>query len=740
MQTDAERNLSAIKKLLLIQRHLKYINRFDYSILELLAKNKNHFDLIRSFLTSDVMPSKESYSFSNIKETDQTILGLKTLTDFVFSQRNSAFLINFLTFSILPSYFKFFWTKQSILHLADFFFLIRKDPTYTDEQFDMLSRVVFLSPYFLSFAELAFQPIFSSICDKFKKNANKEKVTFFDVNLLSNISKFQFLLPQETFVVLKLSNDIFRTLKNSLIKPALSSKKSANLYNFFHPSQEPSEKLLLKLQSKIDPFLNYFISELIENNPFFTDLNNEILSMIQNFENLDDLICKVNDTSIYDFPPTVPTIVNHIPIDSMTYDQIEREPHKFVKPKHFFSPIELFESNDLIYFQEYFNPLFVSSNDLQFFNFFNQKSSSFHPTSETTLYFDFNGTLSNFQRIKLNINNDLKTLLLKSNQIRLYRTPVTSLHSFLNGLSGSYSSQSLNNMPMNSLMAEIDNSFHLLENEPIKHDFAVDYIFPLLNHNNILVDYQTMYFYDLFDYFHLLSKKVKLLSLKKYVKHPNLFLNDFEQIKQANQKINEKVILQRMLKETQFTMSMYLKERENIRQKLDSINQLMKTYFSDEYNYIPYISGGHMNRSVIEFVNSFPNNYYNNPIELPSRSQIEIICKIVIDAFLEDSLLRKHRLLSLAYFMIVNEFGQINRNEIFDADTATLVSSLILLKINPPNFMTNILFLEDSIRNNVLNNFFSCAFFVIFNAFDTTNPNVIDKDLLFIQQDSPYKK
>lgn len=112
----------AFKKLLLIQRHLNYINRFNYSVLESLAKNKNHFDIIKSFFTSETIPNEKSYSFSNIKETDQLIPGLQALTEFLFFQKPQNYLIEYLTFSIMPSYFKFFLTNQSISQLSDFFY------------------------------------------------------------------------------------------------------------------------------------------------------------------------------------------------------------------------------------------------------------------------------------------------------------------------------------------------------------------------------------------------------------------------------------------------------------------------------------------------------------------------------------------------------------------------------------------------------------------------------------------
>ena len=703
MQTDSDRNLMAFKKLLLIQRHLNYINRFNYSVLESLAKNKNHFDLIKSFFTSEAIPNEKSYSLSNIKETDQLIPGLQALTEFLFFQKPQNFLIEYLTFSIIPSYFRFFLTNQSISQLSDFFLLIRNDPKYTDEHYDQLARVVFLTPNFLSFSELVFQPFFTLLYSNYKQNANKEET---DKLLLSNFSKFKYLLPKETFVVLKLSTDIFRTLKNSFIKLALSSQKNSYLYNFFHLSQEPSEKILSILQSKIEFLINSFISIVIKNNPFFTDLNNQILSLINDFDNLNQLIIRINTTNIYNFPSTIPSINNHIPVETMTIDEIEREPHKFVKPKHFFSPVDLFENSDLDYFQEYFNPLFISSNDIQLFNFFNNELSSFQPSTEINLFFDFNGTLSNYNRIKLNMNNNLKKLLTKSNRIRLHFLRVTSLYDFLNSLyvnssiqQGEEIIQSLLNMPVSMLMTEIDNSFHFLENAQIKHDFAIDHILPLLNHNAMLVEYQKTYFYNINDYFNLLPKKVKHLSLKKYIKHPDLFENDFQQLKRSYPKVNDTVILQKILKETKFSMSMYLKKRGNIKYQLDSYDEQMKIFFSDENNYISYIDNGFVNRSVIEFANLFPSNYYNNQIDLSDKPQIEIICNVIVEAFLEDSVLRKFRLLSLLYFMIINEFGQNNRNLILDADNATLISSLIFLKINPPKLMTNILFLEDSINN-----------------------------------------
>lgn len=749
MQTDTDKNLLAIKKLLMIQRHLQYKDRFDYTALNSIAKTKNHYDLVRSFFTTETIASKNLYSFSNIKETDQIIPGLKSLTDFIFSKKNKNFLVDFFTFSILPSYFKFFWTSQSITQLSDFFFLIRNDPSFKDEQFDLLARVVFLSPNFLFFSELAFQPIFILFYDCSKKNfINKENILKLsdpqqNIRLFESISKFKYLFPAEAFVVLKLSTNTMRTLKNSFIMLALSSKKNSYLYKLFHFSQEPSEKLLSKLQSNLDQFLQFFIENMIENNQFLAELSDQLSTMMQNFDisnqqKLTELTSKVNDTNIYQFHSNS-EINNHIQIESMSSEEIEMDRYRFATPKYIFSPIEHYKIDDLKYYQEYFNPLFISSNDLNLFNFFNQKSTSFQPTNEITLFLDFNGTLSNYQRIKITMNNDLKTFLLKSKQISLYQLQVTSLYNFFTTLNGTHNPlpnfheviQNLCNISMNGLMTEINNSFLSLESEPIKHNFAIDHIFPILNYNDMIAERQTLYMYRVLDYFYLLSKKFKVSPLKKCINQPSIFENDYRKILYSNQKIDESAIYQRMFKEMSFTMHTYFKERENIKQNLIIYNQQMKIFFSNKNNYIGYFQEEGVNRAVIEFVDTFPNNFYNNPIVLENDPQIEIIGKIVIDAFLDDSMLRKCHLLSLMFLMICSEFRQKTGKSLMSADDATLVLSLILLKVNPPNLMSNIIFMGDSLKIKILPSFFSTALFCIFGAFDEENPNIIERSTLF---------
>ena len=302
-----------LEKLKKIKENQMIIDFFASKFKSLFINQKLHYEQIRSlFISSSQRINISHDNLSDIKNINHTVPGLKLLTDFVFSRPNSNPLIDFFTFSILPSYFKFFCSSKSISQLIDYFFLIRYDPNYTEEQYDLLARIVFVSPNFLHFSSFAFQPFLSHFIDNTKGNGineseiNKIKRPQKYLDFFSNIIRYKYLFPKETFAVLCLSTDMCRTLQNSFFKYSLHSKKASYTY-LFYLAQDPSYELLSLLKSKTDPFIGFFISEIINYNPFLSDLYEDILTKITDFENnksesLEEMEYRINDTSFYNFP------------------------------------------------------------------------------------------------------------------------------------------------------------------------------------------------------------------------------------------------------------------------------------------------------------------------------------------------------------------------------------------------------------------------------------------------------
>lgn len=155
------------------------------------------------------------------------------------------FFIDTLTFSIIPSYYNFFWTDYSIKSLYKMFSYVNQKEN--DEFYDNLARVAFLTPNFIRFSELCFQPAFSKILSSHVsvRNINKENLIR---DIQFNIKEYQNFIPDETLVVLACSSNPLRTLVNSFFKIALSTPISSQIYGFFHYSYN---------KKKYESFLNF---------------------------------------------------------------------------------------------------------------------------------------------------------------------------------------------------------------------------------------------------------------------------------------------------------------------------------------------------------------------------------------------------------------------------------------------------------------------------------------------------
>lgn len=747
-----------LEKLKKIKENQMIIDFFASKFKSLFINQKLHYEQIRSlFISSSQRINISHDNLSDIKNINHTVPGLKLLTDFVFSRPNSNPLIDFFTFSILPSYFKFFCPSKSISQLIDYFFLIRYDPNYTEEQYDLLARIVFVSPNFLHFSSFAFQPFLSHFIDNTKGNGineseiNKIKRPQKYLDFFSNIIRYKYLFPKETFAVLCLSTDMCRTLQNSFFKYSLHSKKASYAYNLFYLAQDPSYELLSLLQSKTDPFIGFFISEIINYNPFLSDLYEDILTKITDFENnksesLEEMEYRINDTSFYNFP---------LNIENINYQSNFNEGEPLLIPKPFFSPNQVFDENDISVFPEFFQPLFISSNDLSFFNFFNGKSSFFDTNSfeKITFFFDFNGTLSNYQQTNIN-ENILKLLpcISSFDQVTSKNDmKITSLHQYFDVLlNDKYissnnkeiiktCSDNLLQLQPQNLLNLIESSLRLIESSPIRNKFAHSTIFPLLSYLNKITTYQITSVSNVILFYHIDIHKVKLFTLKDYLTHPDQFDALVSGFLNSHKKLglSEILVSFKMVNEIGLTLKSFSKIRSMI---LSSYDQKLNDFLSVENNYMKKIDKFFDKKQVQSFLKSYvlsyQHNYFNTRSdgELTDQS-IKNISDLIIDTFFENSITRKSHVFSTLVDIIIYEIDRlftINNSHHISIGPEDVISTMIfiIMRINPPKLVTHLALMNDfylAFENYNL----IIAFKVIFRLFNENDPNPVAEELFF---------
>lgn len=766
-------NFNPAKKLSIMTGTLPIMEEFDKEIKELFLIQKQYYDLTRSiFLTSDQISPQNIYQCSNIKTINTIIPGIKSLTDFVFSQVKSNLLIDFLTFSILPSYFKFFLTEQSISRLIDFFLLIRNDPSYTDEQYDLLARVVFISPNFHHFMAMSYQPLFSTFIKSNNQNGiNDDNISKLDniqqnINFFSKLTTFQYLLPKETFAVLKLSTNMQRTLKSSLFKCAFSSEKTTYLYNIFHFSQKPSSQLLSILQSKTDVFVDLLISKSIQNNDFIDNLDNQISTILQNFDirNLNDLISRVNDTTLYNFTQQpINNIINHY-IDIEIYNKKGYTIPETIS-KSPFSPPDTFQATDFKFWLEYFNPLFISSDDLNLIDFFNGKSTSFNPISDKScisFYFDFNGTLNNYENARIPIDENIKELLTKCSPLSLIKANpnIDSMHQFLqialsnidnNSMFGPSKLEHINKMltiPENSLVATVNSSFQSIENFQFKFDNSYPNIKPLLLYYNAITSAEISNIEINIKEFNAID--IKKSSLKKYVKDPNLFENEFNdfQYQKGNHGISEFILLKQFICTIDLTMTTFSETRisiensifsfKNKKLTLDNYDQNVSQFLSQPNNLFNMINDLFQQDGLLkffdDFLSTFQFDFFNTgQVGLPGNHESDIISLMLIDCFNENSFIRKNEIFLDLFSFLRMFFNSSDPKHDFDKDRIIMTIAAIILKINPPKLITNFALIND-FDINIFSPFRN-ALNVCIDYLNTNAPNLIDKNLIFYKKD-----
>lgn len=365
-------------------------------------KEKEHFEIARNLITeyANKVPAKKKASKEqfltlinkdNLQNKKISIPGLIDLTKFVFNlplpastksskdkgNQQNTYVENLFTFSIIPSYFNFFWTNSSIQTLVHYFFLINHLNLVNNDQYDSIARVVFVTPGFLLYSLYAFQPIFSKLLNYNEKNINnffKDELT--PEKISSTVSRYNYMMPKEVLIAIWCSKNPASTFYNSFLKVALSSSTGMYIYNLLNFSQVPSKDVLANVNKHFksdNDLLNSIITAMSNGNPYYEYLKSnlkEIAGSIDSDEDYkDDLIKDVDETCRYKKggDDDDDEYENDNPISDLANEGDEDA----------FQAQKLFNSNDQKYCPEIFQPLFLSSHDLNLFDFVNGKSSAY---------------------------------------------------------------------------------------------------------------------------------------------------------------------------------------------------------------------------------------------------------------------------------------------------------------------------------------------------------------------------
>lgn len=224
------------------------INLKEYFALinQFLNQTKNASSIFK--LSSDNDPNNISFSPIQAKKITSLISYSMNYTAENQKQEkdNKEFFRDMITFSIIPSYYNFFLSEYSIKSLFKLFSFLRNKNN--DEYYDSMARVGFITPFFLNFSRLCFQPIFSELLSL---NSNTKAINKTDLiqKIQYKIKEYQNFIPDETLVVLACSSNPLRTLVNSFFAVALSTPILSQVFCFFHFTCKKFENILSFLKS-----------------------------------------------------------------------------------------------------------------------------------------------------------------------------------------------------------------------------------------------------------------------------------------------------------------------------------------------------------------------------------------------------------------------------------------------------------------------------------------------------------
>ena len=312
-KTQSELRRETSMNLIEIEIRKQIYNQLQNTYFIALSEHKNHYMIF--FLILRIFKNKDKFNLLNItsqssfEEIHTKLPTINALLDFAENINNS-FLVDALTFLILPSYFGCFRVKFLNTKLNLFFLKIKNT-----EKFNLYARILFCSPYFIDFINEALQPVLSHFLADKSNNIQNLKT-----EIISKWRFYQFLIPSYIKTILSLSLDREKTLSESFFEIALTNINEntsfSQMYGLVGLNQPiPNEKMkilrdILTIQNKNNSIL-YDLSNLIlerndEPENFFTEedknnapslfqpvllskLESEIIKLITQCENVNDL-------------------------------------------------------------------------------------------------------------------------------------------------------------------------------------------------------------------------------------------------------------------------------------------------------------------------------------------------------------------------------------------------------------------------------------------------------------------
>lgn len=360
------------------------------------------------------------------------------------------FFSDLLTFSIIPSYFNFFWTEYSIKSFFKFFSCLKK--SVSEEFYDNLARIGFCTPFSLRFSQFCFQSAFSELLSPTTNIRNIDKKTLIQ-KIRCNVKKYQNFIPDEMLVVLACSSDPLRTLINSFFTIALSSPIASQAFGFFHFSSKPTKEALNFLKTMFDiKHKNTHVMDIMDaiincdyqlksNNTKtsrYKELVNMYSDLFKDSTNFDEKIDEQQELNEYQITMSdnnsnsldnssiileciaedSPTKRKEPHIESTPVDLFQNDEISFESIEPIPNTFKLFSHSDIYNAQEIFQTKLLNSLDTELIKYITGKSPKFCLPQSIDFYCDSKARPTKFSKVNIDEHTILNQAYLIAPMIR----------------------------------------------------------------------------------------------------------------------------------------------------------------------------------------------------------------------------------------------------------------------------------------------------------------------------------
>lgn len=663
------------------------------------------------------------------------------------------FYTDLLTFSIIPSYFNFFWTEYSIKSLFKFFMYLRNQGN--NEIYDSLARVGFSTPFFIRFAQQSFQSVFNELLSAPNlKNIKKKNLVD---KIRCNIKKYQHFIPDETIVVLACSSDPLRTLINSFFNIAFSSPIAAQTLGFFHYACRPSRDVLSFLKTVFDTkhhdsYVKNVMDAIIncdttsEDGKTQISRYKELQNMYSNLfkdtkdfnENLDEeeefklYQSKVGTSATSSLESLIPNNSKFSRkssrIEQLDFNQKEEVTFETVEPIP--NKFNLFNISDVYYAQEIFQTKFLSSIDIALIKLISGKVSAFTKPEKIEYFSDSKVRQQKFSKIKTDektvfnqailIAPMVRHLLQRADLIPVFKEAPKglSLHDFLytflvkRGSSAYFAERMMN---FNQMMVFFPNGnikerivkealsstlFTRMKKIKALSTFAsIELKICRLNDNS----QQQITTVQIVKEVNKMSSQLKLSkTISSYIKSPNIFVSEYKSDSQkcsepdfSSIKYHQKVLFT-VLSE-KIDLATFSSQRESLKKFPVSLKEYDKRFSSQASNLLLRFVKEYFPPKKKISENEFNKNEYIAKKIMKVVVERKDIQENLIEAFNEHSLMRKLDLFSIALtnFQMFLEIDYPPSKGKLGSDEFTPAFAALILLCNPPMAVTNYAYLND---------------------------------------------